>query len=177
MVLGRSLLFAALLACALPARAADPILMFLLGVAQEMAASAIAHAPPPAAPEPGDVYPGTTVPPAVLKRLIDDSFLYLSQTQRGEIFAALHAELMKPANSALRASIIEYFAHRALLVRAAHLRLAGLSAGEKQRLADEFRDALKSIPHDEAEKLRTALERGLLPVPSDLNRLLLAAFD
>lgn len=149
--------------------------MFLFRIAQEIA-SAPRPAAPPAPVERPDVYPGTTVPVDVLRRLIDDSFIYLSQNQRTEIFEALHAELMKPVNFAIRASTIEYFATRALQVRSAQLRLAKLSQQQKESLAAEFREELKSFPDEEQESLRNVVEKGLLPVPADLNQLLLAAF-
>jgi len=151
--------------------------MFIISIAQEIAAKAGKSQPAAPAADLPELYPGTTVPVAVLRRLIDDSFIYLSPEQRSEIFGALHAELMKPQNFAIRASTIEYFAHRALQVRAAQLRLAQLSSREKEFLADEFREELKSIPAEEQQNLRTVVEKGLLPVPSDLNDLLLAAFN
>ena len=150
--------------------------MFLFSIAQEIA-SKPRPAAPPAPVERPDVYPGTTVPVEVLRRLIDDSFIYLSPNQRAEIFDALHAELMKPVNFAIRASTIEYFATRALQVRSAQLRLAKLSQQQKESLAAEFREELKSFPDEEQETLRTVVEKGLLPVPADLNQLLLAAFQ
>ena len=177
-VLRRSLFFAFLLAFACPVRA-DPLLMFLFSVAKEIATSpafqAAASAPAPV--EAPATYPGTSVEPAILRRLIDDSFTYLSSAQRAEIFEALNAQLLKPANAATSAPVIEYFAQRALQVRAAQLRLARLSDSEKQRLADEFRQEVKAISPQELGDLRQVLERGLLPVPSDLNQLLLAALD
>jgi hypothetical protein len=179
MVLGRSLLFTVLLsACASPARAAEPLLMFLFGVAKEIAStSAGPYSPVPAQAEEPVSYPGTTVQPARLRRLIDESFTYLSEAQRGEIFTALHAELMKPGNVAISAPMIEHFAHRAFQVRAAQQHLARLSSREKESLAHEFRAEVKSLGAEEVGHLRLALERGLLPVPSDLNQLFLAAFD
>lgn len=179
-VLGRSLFFAFLLACASSARAADPILMFLFGVAKEVLLSHAARAADEAARAPvalPDTYPGTTVEPAILRRLIDDSFLYLSSAQRSEIFESLHAELMKPQNAALRGPLIEHFAQRALQVRAAQLQLARLSYKEMQLIASGLRAEARQLPEEDLERLRIALERGLLPVPSDLNRLLLAALD
>src|SRR3989338_6944642 len=162
--LGRGVLFVALLASAWPARAADPMLMFLLSVAREIITNAIASQPAQTvAPEPVLTYPGTAVEPAHLRR--------------GEIFASLHAELMKPKNAAVRGAMIEYFAERALQVRAAQLRLAQLSYREKQLLAEEFRRETAAIPGDERAHLHEILERRLLPVPSDLNQLLLAALE
>ena len=178
-VLRRSLFFAFLLAFAWPAHAVEPILMFLVGFARNLADSAPSapRAAEPAPPVPATVYAGTSVEPAILKRLIDDSFLYLTAEQRDEIFQSLHAELMKPGNFAVRAPMIEHFMHQALQVRAAQMRLAGLSQQQKQRLVDEFRQVLKSMPEEEVGKLRLALEKRLLPVPADLNQLLLAVLD
>ena len=176
-VLGRSLFFVVLLACALPARA-DPVLMFLFGMAKEIVAQAQSRAPAAApVPAPSTVYPGTVVEPALLKRLIDDSFLYLSQEQRDEVFEALNAELVKPANFAIRAPLIQQFIERALQVRAAQMQLARLSYQEKQVLALEFGKEVKAMPPEELPPLRQVLEKGLLPVPPDLNRLLLTQLD
>lgn len=175
----KTLVFALLLACALPARAADPILMFLLGVAREMVASAAAEAVARAAtasePERVDVYPGTTVQPEHLRRLINDSFLYLTEAQRAQVFEALHEQLMKPEMAAVRAPMIEYFAVHALQVRAAQIRLSKLSENEKLRLANELQNDAKTLTAEQLGELREALVRNLLPVPADLNRMLLAA--
>ena len=173
--MGRGILFAILLAVAVPARAADPVLTFLLSVAQEILNQP--KATPAPAVELPEVYPGTTVRPALLKRLIDDCFLYLSPAQRAEIFDALNVELLKPGNFAVRAPMIEYFAHRALQVRAAQVRLSQLSSREQEFLADEFKQELKNLPEEQATELRGLLERGLLPVPTELNQRLLAAFN
>jgi hypothetical protein len=175
---GRAVVFIALLACAPSARAADPILMFLLSVAREMVTNAItSHLAQPRVPEPAVTYPGTAVEPAHLRRLIDECFFYLSSAQRAEIFESLNAELLKPKNAAVRGPMIEYFADRALQVRAAQMRIAQLSYREKQQLAEEFRRETAAIPGEERARLQEVLERGLLPVPSDLNQLLLAALE
>ncbi|HZQ73664.1 MAG TPA: hypothetical protein VFB08_12170 [Burkholderiales bacterium] len=173
-VLRGSLFFAVLLASSLPARA-DPLLMFLFSVARE-----IATLPPatPAAPQPlPQTYPGTAVEPAQLRQLIDESFAYLSSAQRTEVFDALNSELLKPQNAALRGPIIEEFARRAAEVRTAQQRLEKLSSREKEVLADEFQKEVKALPPEDLVQVRQAIEKNVLPVPSDLNRLLLAAFD
>src|SRR5947208_10804946 len=108
-VLGRSLYFAVLLAAACPVRD-DPLLMFLVGAAREILSAAPSAPAEPPPPPPSTVYPGTTVEPAILKRLIDDSFLYLAPAQRDEIFQALNTELLKPGNFSVRAPMIEHFA-------------------------------------------------------------------
>ena len=175
-VLRRSPLFAVLLTCAVPARAADPLVMFLLGIARDMAVKAIEERLSRPAPEP-ETYGGTTVQPAHLRQLIHDSFLHLSDGQREEIFQALNAELVKHENFTIRASIIEYFSQRALQVRIAHMQLAKLNSVQMRRIALEFRQEIKGMPPEDLEQLRGTLEQGLLPVPADLNRLLLAQFD
>ena len=170
-VLGRSLFFALLLASSLPARA-DPLLMFLLNVAQTMASL---PPPPPAPIVLPETYPGTTVEPSVLRRIIDDSFMYLSSSQRAEVFDALNAEILKPQNATVRGPMIEAFTRKALEIRAAQLKLADMSYGEKQLIASEFRKDVKTLTGEDTIRLRKALEKGLMPVPTDLGQMLLAA--
>ena len=180
--LRRGVLFTLLFAGVVTPAAADPVLMFLLSVAREMVeAHAARMRAAPAAPEPvpdmARVYPGTAVEPEHLRRLIDDSFLYLSEAQRKEIFDALHEALMDPKNAAVRGTMIHYFAEKALTVRAAQLELARLSARDKERLAAEFRKEISSLSDEDQTQLGELLRSDLLPVPSDLNQLLLATFD
>lgn len=156
--------------------------MFLIGIARDMV---IEHANnpnrnvPEALPLPdfSRVYPGTSVEPDVLRRLIDDSFLYLSERQRAEIFDSLNAALLNPKNAAIRGTMIEYFSEKALMVRAAQLQLAKMPYREKQRMAAEFKAEIATLNAADRDQLGKLLRSGLLPVPSDLNQLLLAAFD
>lgn len=180
--LRRGVLFTLLFAGAISPAAADPLLMFLIGIAREMITD---HATSPRGkaeperfiPDLAKVYPGTSVEPEHLRRLIDDSFLYLGDGQRKEIFDALHAALLDPRNAAVRGTMIEYFAEKALTVRAAQLKLAQIPWREKQRMAEEFKSELAALPEEDQVQLGQLLRSGLLPVPSDLNQLLLAAFD
>lgn len=174
--------FAFLFAFALPARAADPILMFLLGFAKNVMERQIANslrAPAPAEPLPdlGKTYPGTAVEPQIVRRLIDDSFIYLSEDQRAEIFESFNRALLNPVNAPIRGQMIEHFARTALAVRAAQVRLSQLSYREKQMLAAEFKEEIAGIGDAEIELLRGVLEKGLLPVPMDLNQLFLATLE
>lgn len=157
--------------------------MLLIGIARDMV---INHAQKPASekivaseplPDMAKVYPGTTVEPVYMRRLIDDSYSYLSNSQREEIFDALNAELLKPTNAAMRGAYIQYFADRALMMRAAQLKLAQMPYREKQRLAEEFKTELASLPPEEQAQMGKLLRDGMLPVPRDLNQLLLAAFE
>ena len=127
--------------------------------------------------EPSKVYPGTMVEPDQIRRLIDDSFLYLTDRQRQEIFDSLNAELLSPKNAAVRGAMIEYFAEKALTIRAAQLRLAQMPWSEKQRMAVEFKSELAALPPEDQAQIGELLRKGMLPVPGDLNQLLLAAFD
>ena len=177
----RAIVVALLLAVAAPATAADPIVMLLLGIAREMAFNAIRErlmAPrdpdPPPAPT---VYPGTTVEPAHVRKLIDEGFGYLSRGQREEVFESLHASLLDPKNAAVRASTIEYFADRAIAMRMAQDRLSSLSTQEKSRLAAEFRQQVADLSREETAQLAELLRRQVLPVPRDLNNMLLAELE
>jgi len=174
-VLGRSLFFAISLAFFSPARA-DPLLMVLVGIAKQIAATpAASQAEAPVVI--AETYPGTAVSPSALRRVIDESFTYLSAGQRAEIFDALNAELLKPGNAAVRGPLIETFAERARQIRAAQQQLEKLSSRQMQVLASDFQKEAKAIPEEDLLQLRDALEKNLLPVPSDLNRLLLGALD
>jgi hypothetical protein len=178
--LRRGVLFTLLFAGVVAPVRADPLLMFLLGIAREMVINhAVGPKAPPAEPLPdfAKVYPGTSVEPEVLRRLIDDSFLYLSDRQRTEIFDSLHAALLNPKNAAVRGTMIEYFAEKALLVRAAQMKLAKMPYSEKQRMAAEFKLEVATLNAEDRDQLGRLLRSGLLPVPNDLNQLLLAAFD
>jgi hypothetical protein len=158
------------------AAAADPIMMFLMSLARDLIEQhAVRRHTMPPSPEPiPETYPGTLVEPKLLRRLIDDSFLYLSEPQRHEIFMALHETLMDPKNAALRASLIEYFASRALSVRALQLRLAQLGSRDKEQLALEFRKEVSELSAQERTQIAQLLRQGMLPVPPDLGALLLA---
>lgn len=179
--LRRGVLFTLLFAGVVTPAAADPILMFLLSAARELVqahAARVRAAPAPAVvPDTSRDYPGTGVEPEHLRRLIDDSFIYLSEAQRKEIFDSLHEALMDPRNAAVRGTMIQYFAEKALTVRAAQLKLAQLSARDKERLAAEFKKEIAGLSDEDQTQLGRLLRSGLLPVPSDLNQLLLAAFD
>lgn len=179
--LRRGVLFTLLFAGVVAPASADPILMFLIGVARDMvekqAARTRAAPVPEFMPDMSRVYPGTAVEPEHLKQLIDDSFLYLSDSQRKEIFDSLNAALLDPKNAAVRGTMIEYFADKALTIRAAQLQLAKLSWIEKERLASEFKSEVVTLSAEDQAQLGQLLRSGMLPVPSDLNQLLLAAFD
>ena len=169
-------LFLSLSLVALPARA-DPVVMFLLGFARNLLESSKSQATPLARLGPAELpktYPGTVVQPEHLQRLIDDCFLHLSQKQRGELFDTLNAELLKPANAAVRGEMIQYFAQTALQVRALQMRLSQLSGVEKEALVDEFSQSIAGMSARERAEFQTIVEQRLLPIPSDLGEMLAA---
>ena len=180
-ILRKGVLFTLLFAGVVTPAAADPILMLLLGIARDMIEAQVAKSrrAPAARPAPDMklVYPGTTVEPAQLRRLIDESFLYLSEAQRKEIFDSLHEAVKDQKNAALRGPMIHYFAEKAVAVRAAQEKLAQLSSGEKESLAADFRKEIAGLSAEEQAQLGELLRTGLLPIPGDLNQMLLAAFD
>ncbi len=155
---------------------ADPLIFFLMSAAKEIATSAITRAmnAPPVPVPPVDTYPGTAVEPETLRQVIEDSFAYLSSNQRAEIFESLNTMLLDPKLGPARANLIEYFLHKALAVRTAQIELGKLSYADKERLALEFKRETADLSEDDRRHLLTLLEQNLLPVPSDLNQLLLA---
>jgi hypothetical protein len=181
--LRKGVLFTVLFAGLVSPAAADPLIMILIGIARDMVeAHAAKGIRPPApdaefVPDMSQVYPGTSVEPKYLRQLIDDSFVYLSAVQRQEIFSTLHEALMNPKNAAVRGAMINYFAEKALTVRAAQQQLSQLSSGEKRNLAAGFRQEISTLSPEEQAKLGDLLRNNLLPIPGDLNQMLLAAFD
>jgi hypothetical protein len=181
-LLRRGVLFTLLFAGLVAPATADPILMLLMSIARNMV---INHAQKPDSEkllenqivDTAKYYPGTLVEPDQIRQLIDDSFLYLGSRQRREIFDSFNAELLKPKNAAVRGAMIEYFTDRALVVRAAQLQLARMPWSEKERLAVEFKSELAGLPPEDREKIAELLRERMLPVPSDLNQLLLATLD
>jgi hypothetical protein len=173
-----TLLFAGLVAPA----AADPILMLLMSIARQMV---IRHAQKPDSekqlevelPDMGKYYPGTLVEPEHIRRLIEESFVYLDDWQRQEIFDSLNAELLNPKNAAVRGAMIEYFTDRALVLRAAQARLAQMPWSEKERMAREFKAEIAALPAEDQKQIGELLRKRMLPVPGDLNQLLLATFE
>lgn len=160
---------------------ADPLLFFLMSAAREIASAAAARPAQEAsllpAPELNTTYPGTAVEPDKLRQIIDDSFGYLSSAQRREVFESLNELLLDPKLGPTRATLIEYFLHKALAVRAAQMELAKLSDADKRRLAAQFKEETAALSEPERQQLLGLLEHRLLPVPADLNQLLLAGLQ
>ena len=182
-LLRRGVLFALLFAGLSAPAAAEPlILTLLMSIARQMVTS---HAMKPDSekrleveiPDVSRFYPGTVVEPAQIRRVIDESFVYLNDWQRDEIFDSFNAELMKPKNAAVRLAMIEYFTDQALILRNVQQRLSQMPWDEKQRLARDFAAELAALPAEDQRQIGELLRKRMLPVPSDLNQLLLAGLD
>lgn len=161
-----------------PARAIEPMLTFLFYMAREIMYEGFSNSefPQPRQVEPlPAVYPGTMVEPSKLRDLIDQSFIYLSDGRRERLFQAFNAELVKPKNAAVRATMIAYFAEHALAVRTVMERLSKLNENEMRELSERFADQARTLSEEDRAKLRTVVEEGLLPVPADLNKYLVVA--
>ena len=155
---------------------ADPVLMFLIGFAQNLIDSSASSKPAKATARAAlpTTYPGTMVQPEHLQRLIDDCFTYLSQDQRAEIFEQLNAELLKPGNTLIAGDMVRFFAQTALQVRALQVRLGQLSAAEKEVLAVEFGRALLLLSPQERPQIERIVELRQLPLPPDIGDLFAA---
>jgi hypothetical protein len=170
------------LAChASPARAADPLLMFMLGFAKNLIESAIeANAAKPAAPI---ALPPLAPPPKAparmdesdLQALVDESFGYLTAGQRKELLTGLDKALSDPANAAYRDAIVAQFVSVARQVSFAHRQLARLSAEDKQALAQRFAANYRSLAPEHQQVLSQQLRARALPLPTDLNDMMLSA--
>jgi len=166
-----------------PARAADPLLMFLLGWAKNIIESHMdAKGNAQKQPLPVSVFatPSASKPPAKvtesdLRSLVDDGFAYLSPSQRAELLAGLEKALGDPANSAHRDDILVQFANVARQAGYTHRQLDRLSTSEKRMLARQFAANYRSLTPEQQQELLQRLKLGALPLPSDLNEMMLAA--
>ena len=185
--LARCALLAALLAPATSAHALDPVLMFVLGFAKNLVESAIernaANRPPQVTivPALAPVVPVVPVkPPAQmdagdLRALVDESFGYLSATQRGELLAGLDKALADPANAPYRNVLVAQFVGVARQVSFTHRALDRLSSEDKRALAERFAANYRSLAPEQQVALTHQLRARALPLPADLNDMMLSA--
>jgi len=169
-----------------PARAADPLLMFVLGFAKNLLDSALERQ---AAQQPAVVAPAPLAPavPAVpqktpaqldasdLRVLVDDSFAYLDRNQRNELLAGLEKALDDPANAPYREQILAQFVSVARQVSFTHRQLERLSAENKQVLVERFAANYRLLAPEQQQAVSRQLQARALPLPADLNDMMLAA--
>ena len=165
----------------LPAYAFDPLTMFLLGFARNLVESAIeSHQSKPrpprvvTAPPAQQKAPGS-FEPADLRTLVDESFAHLSSAQRDELLASLDKALSDPANAAHRGVILSQFVTVARQIQFTHTQLNRLSAEEKRVLAERFASNFRSLTPEQQQSLQEQLAQRALPLPADLNDMMLTA--
>jgi len=167
---------------ALPARAADPVLMFVLGFAKNMIESHLeANARKPAPlplnplpPLPAIAYKApATMTNDDLRALVEDSFAYLDRAQRAELLSGLEKTLSDPVLAAHRAAILGEFVAVARQVGFTHRQLDRLSSTQKRMLAEQFAANYRGLPATDQQALMQQLRQRALPLPSDLNEMML----
>ena len=171
------------------AAAIDPILLLLLRMARDQAISMSIErgvgalrqepAPPPvtfgyALPTP-PVSSGTEEPR--LRALIDESFLHLTATQRDAVFAGMQKILSDPQLAQMKSQIVAEFTLKARLVRDSYRSLERLTNTEKRALAAQAKEEFRRLPANERRELLEVLQSGMLPVPRDLNAIMLSEFS
>lgn len=162
--------------------AAEPLTMLLIHIIRQQLESAIENAietsrrererPPIVVPsDPYDIDDGK------LRALIDEGFVYLTRAQRDEVFASVKRVLSDARNKNMRAVIVHELAVKASAVRQAHERLAALSQSEKRALAAQAREEYEKLPVAERRQMIDVLRMGTVPLPRDLNDMILAEFS
>ena len=165
-----------------PAYAVDPLTMFLLGFARNLITSAIeSHqkSQPPArvvAPAPAPKAP-TALDESDLRALVDQSFAHLTSAQRNELLASLDKTLSDPANASQRNVILSQFVNVARQFQFNHTQLNRLSTEEKRSLAEQFATNFRSLPPAQQQEVQEQLAQRALPLPADLNDMMLAALS
>lgn len=168
----------------LPARAADPILMFVLGFAKNLIesnleANAKKPAPLPLNPLPPVPAIAFKAPAAMnsddIRALVEDSFAYLSRAQRAELLAGLERALADPVLAPQRDAILAEFVTVARQVGFTHRQLDRLSGTQKRALAEQFAADYRSLGPDQQQALIQQLRLRALPLPTDLNEMMLTA--
>ena len=184
----RTIVFVAAFAQPLAARAADSLLMFVLGFGKNLVESSmqdekarrgkawgsnVASAPVPAALQ------SPKTPASMnqedLRALIDESFVYLSRSQLAELHAGLDKALADPANSAQREAILNQFVAVARQVQFIHGQLNHLSPDDKRLLVARYAANFRTLSPDQQQALLEQLRQHELPLPTDLNDMMLAA--
>jgi hypothetical protein len=161
--------------------AAEPLTLFLIHIIRQQIESAVEGAIEEARRE--RERPVLIIPPAPwdlddqkLQALIDEGFVHLSRPQRDEVFTGIKRILADPNNAAMRPMLVQELAMKASAVRQAHEQLAGLSHAEKKALAVQARGEYEKLSPEERLQMIQVLQTGIVPVPRDLNEMMLAEF-
>lgn len=112
-----------------------------------------------------------------LRTLIDEGFVHLTPSQRDEVYAAVKRALADPKNAAIRNHLVHELAIKASAVRQAHEQLSGLPDSKKRELAAEARGEYEKLPQEERVQMLQVLQSGVVPLPRDLNEMIIAEFS
>ena len=185
----RSLVCMVLLSVSSAAWSLDPILLLLLRMARDQVISSSVQAgvdsvlEEPQRPAPVFGYALPIQPPERgaeeqhLKAMIDESFLHLNAAQRAAVHTSMQNILSDPRNAPIKAQILAEFSLKARSVREGYRQLDNLSSAEKRALAAQAKEEFKRLPPGERRELLAVLQTGMLPVPRDLNDIMVAEFS
>lgn len=164
----------------------DPITLFLLNMLRNRIATEIAERVIEEAMKPPAVERYISNAPRLsqqeiaeaerrkLRRLIDESFGYLSDAERQQVFAGVSQVLADPAYESQRTEILGEFTQAARAIGETYRVLQSLSSEEKRELAAQARTQFRNLPRQEQEELAAHLRARRLPLPHDLSDMLLA---
>ncbi|OGA47859.1 MAG: hypothetical protein A3F74_24570 [Betaproteobacteria bacterium RIFCSPLOWO2_12_FULL_62_58] len=162
--------------------AVDPLTLFLLRMLRDQIISSGIETAIEGVQR-NEPQPVLVIPPAPydlddrkLRTLIDEGFVHLSSAQREEVFASVKRVLSDPKNAAMRPYLVQELAIKASAVRQAHERLTNLSQAQKRAIAAEARTEYEKLPPDERRQMFQVLQSGVVPLPRDLNEMILAEF-
>lgn len=163
--------------------AADPLTLILLRLLRDQIITAAVRAAYESAQTPSAPPGPIVLPPhpydiddGKLRTLIDEGFVHLTSAQRDEIFASAKHILADPRNSVVRLYIIEELALKASAVRQAHEQLNSLPDARKRSIVSEAREAYQALPAEERQQMIAVLQSGVVPIPRDLNEMILTEF-
>ncbi len=162
------------------ALAVDPLTLILLRMLRNQIVNRAAES----------IYDNLTAPPAPagpvifapqlygieedeLRSVIDEGFVYLSSAQREQTFDGLKRILSDPNNATMRPQIITELRVKAAAVRQAHDALRSLPRAQKRLIAVEVRDEYRKLEPDERRELLAVLQSGVVPIPRELNEMIL----
>lgn len=162
-------------------QAAEPLTLILLHIIRQQIANAVENAIEQAQKErerPVVVIPRGPheIDDQKLRALIDEGFVHLTRAQRDEVFASAKRILAGTENTAQRAALVQELAIKASAVRQAHEHLSALSPAQKRALAIEARGEYEKLPAEERQQMMQVLQAGIVPLPRDLNEMILAEF-
>lgn len=175
-------------ALAMPASAADPLTLILLRLLRDQIITSVAtrayegvtedqqQRAEAAAQQPQSRRP-FGMDDTQLRRLIDEGFVHLTELQRDEVYASVKRIVDDPRYTAQVPEIISELAMKASAVRQAHEQLNRLTETDKRVIAAQAREEYEKMPAAEREDMLRILRLRMVPLPVDLNDMILAEFS